>query len=280
MRMKQLSRNPSSPPSLWSSPGELKERILWSLSCPPSDLWGVTPNDTASVLLALHWDKRSHNGPVILLNKRSPSVKQPGDLCCPGGSVDRLKDTILGAILRCPGLSFKRSGGWRACRGRIAGSAMSTLCLFWAACLRESWEEMGLRPWKVEYLGVLEPYRLRMFQRRILPMVGWIDNQERFRPNWEVARIVPIAISALLDRGRYCRFRIRNHPRGSERPEENVFPCYIHEDEKGREVLWGATYNIVQSFLYKVMGFTSPEMDERPVVQGELAHDYLTGSRK
>jgi hypothetical protein len=162
------------------------------------------------------------------------------------------------------------------CRQEIRGRTRRLLSVFWAGCLRESWEEMGLLPWNVEFLGVLPLYRLRLFDRRILPMAGWVHRQSRFRPNWEVDRILTLRLEDLLIPGKYGRYRIRNHPGQGE----NVYPCYIHTDQQGQEILWGATYWIVESFLRMVLGFEPPEPELRPLVEGELAENYLTGTRE
>ncbi len=162
------------------------------------------------------------------------------------------------------------------CKAQISPRSKKALAVFWAACLRESWEEMGLFPWRVEFLGVLPLYSLRLFPRQILPMAGWVHGQTRFRPNWEVEKIIPIPLEGLLNPANYARYRISNHPRSGE----NVFPAYVYQERGEREVLWGATYWIVESFLKLALGFQPPSMELRPLVEGQLAENYLTGGGK
>lgn len=148
--------------------------------------------------------------------------------------------------------------------------------MYWACCLRESWEELGLRPWRVEFLGLLPVYHLSLFNRKILPMVGWTSGTVDFRPNWEVSRIVRIPIPSLLRPESYAVYSLRleggrPYPDGLEQPH---FPCFIHRDHEGQEVLWGATYHIVLSFLERVFGFQPPPASGRWIIQGVLPETY------
>ena len=59
---------------------------------------------TASgVLFLLGQRQNQHSGegePCLILNKRSIKVKQPGDLCCPGGRVAPRLDGLLAKLVR------------------------------------------------------------------------------------------------------------------------------------------------------------------------------------
>jgi 8-oxo-dGTP pyrophosphatase MutT (NUDIX family) len=236
------------------------------------------PGTTAGVLVLIQCLPQGCGEPFLLLNKRSPWVRQPGDLCCPGGRVNRGLDPFLGLLLALPGFLLARSRGWKA-RAMRPFLWRRHLATYWACCLRESWEEMGLRPWGVEFLGLLPLYQLRLFQRKILPLVGWLTGEGHFRPNWEVERIVPIAISSLLNGGSYALYDLRDNDVGTDSSwrEEGLFPCFIHEDELGQEVLWGATYHIVLTLLQRIYGFQPPPPQTLPVIQGRLARSYMTG---
>lgn len=252
-------------------PSSLKDRILAKLHCSEKELEALSTAETASVLLLV---EGKDGAPGILLNKRSTLVRQPGDLCCPGGRVVPWIDKLGALTLLLPGSPLRRGQGWSKCKRKLSSSTRSMLRLFLAASLRESFEEMGLLPWKVEFMGALEPHRLRLFDRRILPMVGWFEGQSRFRLNWEVEKIVRISLKELLDSSNYALYRIKNHP-----VPGSIFPCFVHREETSQEILWGATYNIVQSFLKTVFGFVPPPEDRRATFEGELASNYLTGSR-
>ena len=245
---------------------------------PPGTIF--QPKDTAGVLFLIQCPSKGCSEPSLLLNKRSPWVRQPGDLCCPGGRVHGGLDRILGLFLALPGFPLARSRGWTVHAGRNT-LWRRHLAMYWACCLRESWEEMGLRPWGVEFLGMLPVYSLFLFDRRILPLVGWIPGEYRFRPNWEVERIVPIAIPSLLTPEKYALYDLRESGLDSNPSWEGggLFPCFVLENENGREVLWGATYHIVLTFLDRVYGFEPPEPHALPVIRGRLSGSYMTGRR-
>ena len=42
----------------------------------------------SGILVPLEFDNQK-NEYTVILNKRSDQVQQPGDLCCPGGAIDR-----------------------------------------------------------------------------------------------------------------------------------------------------------------------------------------------
>lgn len=226
--------------------------------------------DAAGVLFLLHRERPSAE-PALLLTKRSARVRQPGDLCCPGGSRHRV-DVPLGLLLRLPGSPLRRSPGWELSIGGERARAR-LLSRYWACALRETWEEIGLSPFGVQFLGPLPVRRLAMFRRTILPLVGWIDGPRRFRLNWEVNRLVPLPLPDLMDPGRYAVYRLEG---GDAAPR--LYPCFLAREPAGDEVLWGATYFIAVAFLERAFGFRPPQEEERPEVTGTLAPDYATGS--
>jgi hypothetical protein len=218
--------------------------------------------------------------PCLILNKRSPRVRQGGDLCCPGGGLSWGTDRLLAPLLRLPGSPLRRWSQWSRWRGQNSrrGRALAVLL---AAGLREAWEEMRLNPLGVSFLGVLPEQHLVMFDRVIYPLVGWAPAQ-RLKPNWEVARIVTIPLRKLLDPGHYGRFRPMVTPADDDHARQlriDDFPCFIHQDAHGREMLWGATYRITQSFLERVFDFSPPAMDNLPLAHRHLDGAYLNGSR-
>ncbi|MCP4666880.1 MAG: CoA pyrophosphatase [Deltaproteobacteria bacterium] len=217
--------------------------------------------------------------PCIIFNKRSQKVKQPGDLCFPGGRIAPHLDVWVSRLLTMPFLPLARWSywsQWRTWRPRQA----RRLALLFATSLRESFEEMRLNPFGVNFLGPLPSQSLSMFDRVIYPMVAWIPRQRRFFPNWEVERIVRIPLSNLLDPGRYACYRLRFETGKEIRQEPGTqdFACYLHEDHNEREVLWGATYRIVMAFLDLVFGFRPPDIGSLPVVHGALDENYYGGA--
>jgi hypothetical protein len=155
------------------------------------------------------------------------------------------------------------------------------LALLLATALRESLEEMGLNPLGVRFLGPLPPEDLQMFDRVIYPMVGWIRRQRHFLLNWEVERIVYVPIQNLLNRDNYACYRLNMAPQSEDTQEGRTqdFPCFRHETENEREVLWGVTYRIVMVFLELVYGFKAPSLNTLPIIYGYLDKRYFNRGR-
>jgi hypothetical protein len=212
----------------------------------------------------------------LLLTKRSHRVPQPGDLCCPGGGI-ALADKIVSGLLPLPIASvhgWLRWFRWLTKRKRSAHRVMQ----IWVAGLRESWEEMRLNPLRVSLLGPLPVQQLVLFRRLIFPLAAWVPAYPHLRPNREVSRIVNVPLRSLLDPGNYGRFRLAIKYGGAENGRRNEFPCYIHRGGRGTEILWGATFRITMDFLRIAFGFSCPDMDDLPVVQGRRDPAYFNGS--
>ena len=226
-------------------------------------------------LLGRHPQKGRLSGePCLILNKRSASVRQPGDLCCPGGRVSRRLDAGLAALLKLPILQLARWPEWPRWR-ETRPRETKWLRLLLATGVRESIEEMRLNPFGLEFLGPLPAQSLVMFQRVIYPMVAWVSGQRRFYPNWEVEKIIYIPLRDLLNPALYARYQLRFE---AQPPiaQANTFPCFRHEKGNNAEVLWGATYRITAVFLNYVFGFAPPDLNSLPEIHGSLSKAYLT----
>lgn len=244
----------------------------------PPDL--ATAASTSSVLFLM--GERCENGrrpgdPCVILNKRSVRVRQPGDLCFPGGRIDPRLDGFLSKLVKCPLSPLGRwphRSRWQRGHGR---EQTERLCLILATALRESVEEMRLNPFGLTFLGPMPSQDLSMFKRVLYPTVVWINRQRRFFPNWEVEKIVPVPLRSLLDSGAYACYRIRflHREQGSFVQD---FPCFLHEIQGEREILWGVTYRIVTVFLESVFGFRPPALQHLPVVEGRMGESYLNGA--
>jgi 8-oxo-dGTP pyrophosphatase MutT (NUDIX family) len=229
---------------------------------------------SSAVMLLLGPGKADGREPILILNKRSSQVPQPGDLCCPGGSMSPRLDRYLAAFLAAPGLPLSRWRHWSWWRRQRPADAR-LISLFFATAIRESFEEMRLNPFRVRFLGVLPPQGLVMFNRVIYPMVAWVPRQRRFRTNWEVEKVVRIPLGDLLNPDRYARYCIRFD--SDTRPALQEFPCFKYQENGHSEPLWGATYRIVSAFLELVFNFSPPDDHELPIVNGRLGKNYLTG---
>jgi hypothetical protein len=224
--------------------------------------------------------KQDSNRMCLILTKRSSKVRQPGDLCCPGGSIAPRVDTIISTLMKLPFMPLAKwpyRSHWR----RRTTYSSSILEILLAAAIRESVEEMRLNPFGLSFLGTLPAQSLVMFERVIYPLVGLINRQRRFYPNWEVEKVVYIPLEELLKPENYARYRLQMVSTGSPSQTQpvNHFPCFRHRSTGESETLWGATYQITLSFLQCVFDFHPPDMSSLPVVNGRLDENYLTGSR-
>jgi hypothetical protein len=228
-------------------------------------------------LLGRYPQKGSLSGePCLILNKRSVNVRQPGDLCCPGGRVSRRLDAGLAILLKLPILHLARWPywpQWRKMRPRDA----KWMRLLLATGVRESIEEMRLNPFGLEFLGPLPAQPLVMFQRVIYPMVVWVSGHRRFYPNWEVEKIIYIPLRDLLNTARYARYQLRFEAQ-STTPQVKPYPCFRYTKGNKEEVLWGATYRITTAFLDSVFGFVPPDLNSLPEIHGRLSEAYLNNT--
>ena len=217
----------------------------------------------------------------LILNKRSRKVRQPGDLCCPGGGIVPWLDRHLARFLRIRGSPLSRWAYWSDWRRQRSNDAFN-LALLLATGLRESFEEMHLNPLGVRFLGVLPVQRLVMFQREIHPFACWVSRQRRFYPNWEVEKIVTIPLNRLLEPANYARYRLEinlpeNRLQGRRSREIREFPCFLHNQGGLTERLWGATFRITMNFLNWVYGFEPPNIEDLKIVEGRLDRNYAAG---
>jgi hypothetical protein len=215
--------------------------------------------------------------PCLILNKRSLKVKQPRDLCFPGGSIAPRFDATLATLFALPIASLGRWPYWSRWKHDEPRAAKS-LALLWATGLRESLEEMRLNPFGVKFLGPLPPQNLIMFRRRIYPLAGWVQNQKRFSPNWEVEKIIYIPLRELLNPTGYGRYRLKMQLTDDKNSSTSTrdFPCFQFRDNGVLEILWGATFRITALFLEYIFEFKPPDPETLPVIEGRLDRTYLS----
>jgi 8-oxo-dGTP pyrophosphatase MutT (NUDIX family) len=237
-----------------------------------------------AVLLPLFFQEEKEKGKkeagqfVFLLNKRSKKVLQPGDLCAPSGGIHPFLDSITQKLLRfrlLPGI-----GGPGLGLARMKGQKAYEKILFLVGnALRESWEELRLSPFNVEFLGPLPTYQLTSRRWIIFPLVGRVKHSWRPKLSWEVEKIVPIPLVAFFNPQNYAIYSL-------EVPEKLVaqgipspweFPCLVHRQDGEEEFLWGATFQIIQTFFQIVFRFSLPSPDGGKIIRRPLAANYLTG---
>ena len=102
-------------------------------------LSGLNFATSSSVLLLLGQCPESSQI-CLILNKRSPIVRQPGDLCFPGGGISLFFDSCLARFFSLPVTSLGRWPYWPDWKQLHPGQAR-ILSILWATGLRESFEE-------------------------------------------------------------------------------------------------------------------------------------------
>jgi hypothetical protein len=218
------------------------------------------------------------SSPCVVMNLRSSLVSQPGDVCCPGGGLSLRLDRTIARLLTLPVFSLARWPFWPWWQKNFPYKARQ-IALFYAAALREGFEEMRLNPFGLTYLGCLPPQNLVLFKRIIYPQVAWINCQKHFIPNWEVERIVYLPVDELLNPSNYARYRLKMssgrhiHPASQN---TDAFLCYIHRHGNLTDILWGATFRITMDFLRIIFGFQPPAAGILPVIDGSIKDTYFT----
>ncbi len=260
-----------------------KSKIRADLNCKGAgqqwSLGEVLSKRASAVLFLLAIDQSRRL--CLVLSKRSDRVRQAGDLCCPGGSVNPVGDCLLSigtlaiaGFSNCQGALGQQEKSGTA--GFVAGKAAYWIMV--ATALREAWEEIRLNPFNVEILGPLPPQPLVMYEQIIFPVVGWMKKTSRLRPNWEVAKMLYLPFEILLNPTSYARFRFAGRNM-SKKTFSMDFPCVVVETKAGREILWGATYRICMNFLGLVFRFKPPAMDELAYVE-DIVPGYLDENQK
>jgi hypothetical protein len=234
----------------------------------------------SAVLLPLELDPSSQEYTVIL-NKRSVYVQQAGDLCFPGGGTDRRIDRILSRLLEWRILPIERSGPFQKLL-RSSPRVKEVFLFVLAGVLRESWEEMRLPPWKVEYMGALPTLWMQSFPRVIFPVVGRVGPGWKARPNWEVDSVLRVPLGAFFDPANYaiCRFLVKDPSEGGEAIHDWEYPCLVVSDPGGEEILWGATFKILMNFMERVFDLPVGQINPSRKVLKELSPYYFTGMNR
>lgn len=167
----------------------------------PSDAAGPAPEAGGLRPSAVLVPMRSVDGEIrVVLARRTERVPHhKGQVCFPGGS-------------RAPGD-----------RDLLA------------TALRESQEELGIRPGDVDLLGAMEPV-LTVTGFFIQPFIGRIPSEARFRrDDFEIAEVFDAPLAVFTDMSRY-------------RAAETTFlgkPHRVYFLDYGRHAIWGATARIL-----------------------------------
>lgn len=231
----------------------------------------------AGVVVLIHYN---HSEFCFQLIKRSEAVTQAGDISCPGGILQESTDQMLSHVLL-------ETGMIRTIDNRMLNSladrdqqTVSFISIFLMNALRESWEEIGLSPLNVSFLGALPSYSLTYFSRTIYPLVCLVKEPYNHRLNPEVEKILEIPLSYFFQGSSYATLEITSGL-GTADPRSHVnFPCLVIPDNLGNvDILWGATFHIITNFLRIISDDALPTSDPCRKVKKTLSSHYATGQR-
>ena len=215
---------------------------------------------------------------VFQLIKRSSGVPQGGDLSGPGGMLNPMLDRPLASLMYA-GIVPALKGKARFYLRKRDPASQRNIRLFFANALRESWEEVRLNPLNVQLLGPLPSYSLTLFTRTIFPLVGLVRKEWNFRPNWEVEKVVEIPLKSFFAEDSYGVLSVEALDETNTSKLDWDLPCLIHGDVDGsEEVLWGATLNIILSFLKIAFNYEPPARHDNKIIKRTLKPGYLTGN--
>ncbi|MBN1474751.1 MAG: CoA pyrophosphatase [Syntrophaceae bacterium] len=231
----------------------------------------------AGVVVLINCTEKSREPEYVFqLIKRSSKVAQGGDISCPGGMLNPKVDNIFSI--------FFKTGLIPAMRGvKIKYKDKNILPLtrlFLANSLREAWEEIGLNPYNVSFLGALPTYSLSSFTRTIYPLVCLTHNPFEYKLNSEVEKVVEIPLSFFFETSNYAWLQVTTPEGSNAYDEKSKFPCLTIPDKKGDyDILWGATFYIITNFLSIVCDKRLPVPSAERIFKKTITASYLTGGR-
>ncbi|MDQ2049322.1 CoA pyrophosphatase [Natronolimnohabitans sp. A-GB9] len=171
-------------------------------------------HDAAVLAPIIERDGEDH----LLFTRRADHLgEHPGQMSFPGGGAEPVDDDIL------------------------------------ETALREANEEIGLEPHEVEVVGQLDDIRT-ITEYAVTPFVGRAPDREYIGDGSEVAEIVVLPLSGLLDPANY-EYERRDHPYYGD-----IVIHYFHVDGY---TVWGATGRILVQLLELTTEFEAPERVER-----------------
>ena len=234
----------------------------------------------AAVVLLLNFKKICDKSEYVFqLIKRSDMVSQGGDISCPGGMLQPGRDHFL--------KFFLKTGILPAMRGRKVSliqrgdkETTALIHLFLTNALREAWEEIGLNPFNIKFLGALPSYSLTLFARTIFPFACLTPKSFKYKLSSEVEKVLEIPLSIFFDSDNYAMLDIKTSLGKDTEQLQYQTPCLIIPDGHGGEdILWGATFNIIHNFLRIISDGTLPSTYSSRTLNKVLTIKYISPSR-
>jgi hypothetical protein len=238
---------------------------------------GASHLEAGVVVLINYIEKAKKPGYVFQVIKRSSKVAQGGDISCPGGMLHPSIDNIFSIFLKTGLLPAMRGIKLKYKDKNI----LSLIRLFLANSLREAWEEIGLNPYNVSFLGALPTYSLSSFTRTIYPLVCLTRNPFKYKLNSEVEKVVEIPFGFFFESSNYAWLQVTTPEEQNAYSETSRFPCLAISDGKGDyDILWGATFYIITNFLGIICEKRLPGPSSKKIVKKIITESYLTGASK
>jgi 8-oxo-dGTP pyrophosphatase MutT (NUDIX family) len=238
-----------------------------------------SPNhlEAGVVLLINYKSNRNCSEYVFQLIKRSNTVTQAGDISCPGGIVHPRLDRIISYLLKTGIVPTVHGYNLNSSQFRDKEAA-SLIRLFLTTALRESWEEVGLNPFNVKFLGALSCYSLSFLARTIFPVVCLTVKPFQYKLSSEVDKILEIPVSFFFEQSNYALLEIKTPLANNTEHLLYQLPCLVIPDGLGCEdILWGATFNIITNFLRIISDNSLPTPSSSRTIDKVLTNNYITG---
>lgn len=229
------------------------------------------------VLLINYRSNQSSSGFVFQLIKRSSTVSQGGDISCPGGIVHQRLDRIMSRLLKAGIIPGVNGHNLNSSQFRDKETAYLIRLLLTTA-LREAWEEVGLNPFNVKFLGALPCYSLSFLARTIFPVVCLTTKPFQYKLNSEVEKILEIPVGFFFEPSNYVTLNIKAaNANNDERLLYQMPGIVIPDNHGGSDILWGATFNIITNFLRIVSDDSLPVPSSSRTIDKVLTNNYITG---
>ena len=232
------------------------------------------------VLLINYRSNRNGSEYVFQLIKRSNTVTQAGDISCPGGILHPGLDRIMNHLLKTGIIPTVNGHNLNSSQFRDKEAA-SLIRLFLTTALREAWEEIGLNPFNVIFLGALPCYSLSLLARTIFPVVCLTAKPFQYKLSSEVDKILEIPVGFFFQQSNYALLEIKTSLVNNTEHLQYQLPCLVIPDGLGGEdILWGATFNIITNFLRIISDDSLPSPSSSRTINKVLSNNYISGKTR